>query len=95
MPSSAIPDLRSAFTAVVLAANDPVAAWGGIELLRRDYGIEPVAVTGPATDNAVGVRLIEDRMGVPAANARTSPEALAAMVFARLGIAAAGRRCRG
>ena len=84
------PELRSAFTAVVLAANDPVAAWGGIELLRRDYGIEPVAVTGPATDNAVGVRLIEDRMGVPAANARTSPEALAAMVFARLGIAPAG-----
>jgi hypothetical protein len=79
-------ELRQAFTAVVLAANDPVAAWGGIELLRRDYGIEPVAVTGPATDNAVGVRLIEDRMGVPAANARTSPEALAATVFARLGI---------
>ena len=81
------PELRAAFTAVVLAANDPVAAWGGIELLRRDYGIEPVAVTGPATDNAVGVRLIEDRMGVPAANARTSPEALAATVFARLGLA--------
>ncbi len=80
------PELRSAFTAVVLAANDPVAAWGGIEILRRDYGIEPVAVTGPATDNAVGVRLIEDRMGVPAANARTSPEALSAMVFAHLGI---------
>lgn len=81
------PDLRAAFTAVVLAANDPVAAWGGIELLRRDYGIEPVAVTGPATDNAVGVRLIEDRMGVPAANARTAPEALAAMVLAHLGLA--------
>lgn len=64
-----------------------MAAWGGIELLRRDYGIEPVAVTGPATDNAVGVRLIEDRMGVPAANARTAPEALAAKVFAQLGIA--------
>lgn len=82
------PELRGVFTAVVLAANDPVAAWGGIELLRRDYGIEPVAVTGPATDNAVGVRLIEDRMGVPAANARTAPEALAAMVFTRLGITA-------
>ncbi|MEO8276457.1 MAG: hypothetical protein ABI639_09560 [Thermoanaerobaculia bacterium] len=78
------PELRSAFTAVVLAANDPVAAWGGIELLRRDYGIEPVAVTGPATDNAVGVRLIEDRMGVPAANARTSPELLAQHVAAKL-----------
>jgi hypothetical protein len=81
-------ELAAAFTAVVLAANDPVAAWGGIEILRRDYGVEPVAVTGPATDNAVGVRLIEDRMGVPAANARTSPERLAATVFARLGLGA-------
>lgn len=81
-------ELRQAFTAVVLAANDPVAAWGGIELLRGDYGIEPVAVTGPATDNAVGVRLIEDRMGVPAANARTAPERLAEIVQARLGWAA-------
>ena len=32
-------DLRGAFTAVVLAANDPVAAWGGVTLLEREYGI--------------------------------------------------------
>ncbi|KAB2949683.1 MAG: hypothetical protein F9K18_15205, partial [Thermoanaerobaculia bacterium] len=70
-------DLRGAFTAVVLAANDPVAAWGGVELLRRDYGIRPVAVTGPATDNTVGTSLIEARTGVPAANARTDAPRLA------------------
>ena len=78
------PDLREAFTAVVLAANDPVAAWGGVEILRRDYGIEPVAVTGPATDNLVGTRLIEERLGVPAHNARTDAERLAQVVAARL-----------
>jgi hypothetical protein len=78
------PDLRDCFTAVVLAANDPVAAWGGVEILRRDYGIEPVAVTGPATDNLVGTQLIETRLGVPAHNARTDAERLTKVVMARL-----------
>ena len=58
-----------------------------------DLGIEPVAVTGPATDNLVGTRLIEERLGLPAFNARTAAPALAAVVTARLGIgsgAAAG-----
>ena len=75
-------DVRGALTAVVLAANDPVAAWGGVEILRRDYGIEPVAVTGPATDNLVGTRQIEARLGVPAVNARSEAEKLAAVVRA-------------
>jgi len=77
-------DLRQAFTAVVLAANDPVAAWGGIEILERDYGIRPVAVTGPATDNAVGTTLIEAKTGVPAINARTDGPKLAEVVLEAL-----------
>lgn len=80
-------DLRGAFDAVVLAANDPVAAWGGIELLARDYGIRPIAVTGPATDNRVGTRLIEERTGVAAINARTDAPKLAAAVLTALGLA--------
>jgi hypothetical protein len=80
-------DLRAAFSAVVLAANDPVAAWGGVTLLQRDYGIRPVAVTGPATDNAVGTTLIERRTGIPAINARLRPQALAAAVLAALPVA--------
>jgi len=73
-------EVRASFTAVVLAANDPVAAWGGVEILRRDYGIEPVAVTGPATDNLVGTALIRERLGVPAWNARTDGAKLATVV---------------
>ena len=84
-------DLRGAFTAVVLAANDPVAAWGGIEILAREYGIRPAAVTGPATDNAVGTMLIEERTGVPAINARTDAPKLAAVVSAALGLGPAPR----
>jgi hypothetical protein len=40
------PDIKAALTAVVLSANDPVAAWGGVKLLRERFGIEPCAVTG-------------------------------------------------
>jgi len=87
-------ELAGAFSAVVLAANDPVAAWGGVRLLRERYGLEPVAVTGPATDNAVGTGMIERDLGVPAANARTAPERLAALVAARIGAAGAGAEAR-
>ena len=66
--------IRSAFTAVILCANDPVAAWGGVKLLRERFGIEPTAVTGPSTDNSVGVDIIREQLGVPAVNAMTTAE---------------------
>src|SRR5688572_33377464 len=70
------PDIRAALTSVVLSANDPVAAWGGVKLLREKFGIEPTVVTGPATDNAVGVNIIRDKFGVAAFNAITDGAAL-------------------
>jgi hypothetical protein len=73
-------DIRKAFTTVVLCANDPVAAWGGCKILREQYGIEPAVVTGPATDNAVGVDQISVRMSVPAINALTNSAALGDLV---------------
>lgn len=82
-------EIRAAFTAVVLAANDPVAAWGGVRLLADEYGIRPAAVTGPATDNLVGTRMIEESLLLPAANARTDGERLARLVLAALGLPAA------
>jgi hypothetical protein len=82
------PAIRSAFTAVVLAANDPVAAWGGVRMLREQFGIEPAAVTGPATDNVAGTEIIEASLGVPAINARTNGERLSALVAERLGLGA-------
>src|SRR5262249_16834097 len=32
-------DIRATLTSVVLSANDPVAAWGGVKLLREKFGI--------------------------------------------------------
>jgi hypothetical protein len=62
-------DIKKSLTSVVLSANDPVAAWGGAKLLRERFGIEPSVITGPATDNAVGVQIIEEQMQVRACNA--------------------------
>jgi hypothetical protein len=76
--------IRAAFTAVVLCANDPVAAWGGARILREQYGIEPAVVTGPATDNAVGIDQISRRMSLPAINALTSGTALGDHIADRL-----------
>jgi hypothetical protein len=68
--------IRDALTAVVLCANDPVSAWGGAKILRETFGIEPAVVTGPATDNAVGVNQIASRTDLPAINALTHGVAL-------------------
>ncbi len=68
--------IREAFTVVVLCANDPVSAWGGAKILRDEFGIEPALVTGPATDNAVGVNQIAARTSLPAFNALSNGVAL-------------------
>jgi len=80
------PDIRQALTAVILSANDPVAAWGGVKLLRERFEIEPCAVTGPATDNAVGVNIIQQQMGVRAVNAMAAGAELGDHIIASLGL---------
>jgi hypothetical protein len=71
---------------VVLSANDPVAAWGGVKLLRERFKVEPAAVTGPATDNSVGVDIIEEQMQVKAFNAITNGAALGDHLIQHLGL---------
>jgi len=80
------PDIRAALTGVVLSANDPVAAWGGVKLLRERFGIEPCVVTGPATDNSVGVDIIEKQIGVSAFNAMSAGAALGDRVMEAVGV---------
>jgi hypothetical protein len=79
-------DIRQSLTAVILSANDPVAAWGGVKLLRERFLIEPCAVTGPATDNAVGVKIIEEQMGVRAVNAMAAGAVLGDHIIESLGL---------
>ena len=79
-------DIRSALTGVVLSANDPVAAWGGVKLLRERFGIEPCVVTGPSTDNSVGVDIIKTQLGVAAFNAMSAGAALGDWVMDAVGV---------
>jgi hypothetical protein len=83
------PDIRAALTGVILSANDPVAAWGGVKLLRDRFGIEPCVVTGPSTDNQVGVEIITSQLGVAAFNAITDGAALGDWVIEAIGLKAA------
>lgn len=76
--------IREALTAVILCANDPVSAWGGARILREQYGIEPAVVTGPATDNAVGIKQIAERLSLTGINALTNGVALGDAIAQRL-----------
>jgi hypothetical protein len=78
--------IRDALTAVVLCANDPVGAWGGVKLLREKFDIDPVAVTGPATDNMVGIDIVEQRSKLRAINALTHGADLGDHIQAALGL---------
>jgi hypothetical protein len=78
--------IRDSMTTIVLCANDPVAAWGGTRILREQFDVAPALVTGPATDNAVGINQIEKRLSLPAINAMTNSVALGNAVVEHLGI---------
>lgn len=75
---------RAATAAFLLCANDPVGVAGGIRDLREQYDITVDVVTGPATDNRVGTRFIEQRFDTRAINARVESAALGEYVVQRV-----------
>lgn len=77
------PEIRNLTGTLIIAATDPVAAWGGAELLARS-GWRPSVITGPATDNTSGVSRIEELCPVSAINARNQPQVFAQRVLASL-----------
>ena len=56
-----------------------------VELLRKEFDIDPKVVTGPATDNQVGRDIIRERTGVAAINAVTDAAELGNAVARSLG----------
>jgi hypothetical protein len=59
-------DIRKALTAVVLSANDPVAAWGGVKLLRERFTSSPAwsPARRPTTRRRRHHRGADERQGV-------------------------------
>ncbi|MFT6817755.1 MAG: hypothetical protein ACJATT_001565 [Myxococcota bacterium] len=78
-------DVREQTQAIILAATDPVAGWGGVKLLE-ELGYTTTVVTGPATDNSAGTNAIKSRTGTPAINAFKDPEAFADCVLRSLSV---------
>ncbi|HEX4050847.1 MAG TPA: hypothetical protein VHY19_08235 [Steroidobacteraceae bacterium] len=79
-------DVRRALTGVVLSANDPVAAWGGVKLLRERFQVQPCVVTGPCTDNQVGIEIVQQQMQVSAFNALSDAAGLGDAVIEAVGL---------
>jgi hypothetical protein len=73
-------ELMGAAAAHVMCANDPVSAWGAVELFTNRFKLKVDVLSGPATDNAVGKEFIEGQVGVKAINARIEHEALGQFV---------------
>jgi hypothetical protein len=73
-------ELTSLGAAWIMAAPDPVACWGAVQLMRGEFGLPVSAITGPATDNEVGLEYIQGRLGLPAHNARRDAAGLLSVV---------------
>lgn len=73
-------ELAGAGAAWVMAAPDPVACWGAVELMRTQFDLPVTVITGPATDNDVGRSYIRASLGLPAHNARRDAGGLLAAV---------------
>jgi hypothetical protein len=73
-------DLMRATKAVVLCANDLVAAWGAKKLMEQ-WRIPITVISGPVTDNQTGTDYISRELRLPAANAKTDGRALFGIVY--------------
>ena len=77
------PELVRATKAVVMCANDLVAAWGAQKLMEQ-WGIPITIISGPVTDNQTGTEYIASEMKLPAANAKTDGRALFGVVYEQI-----------
>jgi hypothetical protein len=73
-------ELMGVGAAYIMAAPDPVACWGAAELMRNQFGLPITAITGPATDNEVGLLYIQSSLGLSAHNALRDAAGLLAVV---------------
>jgi hypothetical protein len=82
-------DLMRLGVAHVMAAPDPVACWGALELFRERFRLPITVFTGPATDNQVGRDFISGVLKHPSHNALRDAAGLVEVVHAALDRSAA------
>lgn len=66
----------AAIDQLILCANDPVGAWGAATILKQDYGLAPVVVSGPVTDSDAGRNFCAQSLGLPSWNALIDGDAI-------------------
>lgn len=64
----------------VLAAQDFMGCWAADHFFRKRYASGISIITGPVTDNLVGIQFIQNTLGIRAVNAVTDPVKLGNMV---------------
>lgn len=60
----------------VVAAQDFMGCWAADNFFRKRYGRDIHIITGPVTDNLVGIQFIQNTMGIRAVNAVADPDQL-------------------
>ncbi|MEX1026282.1 MAG: hypothetical protein WD226_14505 [Planctomycetota bacterium] len=83
------PELARAWSVLILCAQDPVGAYGARALLAERFGLAIDVLSGRVTDTPVGRAFARDELGIPPANALSSPAALAECTLAALAALAA------
>lgn len=76
--------LQKFCVAHVVAAVDLAGVWAAQQLFKDRYHAEITVVTGPVTDNGVGIQYIEQVMGIPAINARADSNAFGDRVASKM-----------
>lgn len=69
-------ELQHFTSAHVVTATDLAGVWAAERLFHERYRAPITAITGPVTDNSVGKRFIQQRIGIPAHNAMQDADAL-------------------
>jgi hypothetical protein len=72
-------EILSALTCNIVCAIDPVGAWGMHEIMKANK-VPVHLVSGPVTDNDVGVEFVKSALGVEAINALSRQEKVGAFV---------------
>jgi hypothetical protein len=82
-------ELRSCIACTIACAIDPVGAWGMKEIMQKD-GIPIHVVSGPVTDNTVGIDFLKKTLGLVGLNALSQQEELGAYVERKISEAKTG-----
>jgi hypothetical protein len=77
-------EIAEAITCNIVCALDPVGAWGITQLLKSD-GIDVHLVSGPVTDNVVGIDFIKRNLGCEGINAVYQKRKLGSFVHRMIG----------